>query len=103
VAPRIVKRHAGRQRGGTLGVRLGPRWSAGVGASAYHRSHGTCSARILIRDDADRDFIAKALLRYGDETGDEPADIIDLLTVNPDARRKVVRTLAENDALGGLR
>jgi hypothetical protein len=44
--------------------------------------------------------IASALLRYRDEAGDELADIIDLLTMHPDARRKVVRMLAEIDAAG---
>jgi hypothetical protein len=55
--------------------------------------------RVLIGDDADRDVIASALLRYRDAAGDELADIIDSLTMYPDARRKVVRMLAEIDAV----
>jgi hypothetical protein len=53
---------------------------------------------VLIRDQADRDAIASHLLRYRDERGDDWADIIDLLTMDPDARRKTARMLAEIDA-----
>ena len=53
---------------------------------------------VLIRDD--RDEIAQALLRYGDANGDGWADVIDTLTMYPDARRQVVRLLAEIDAAG---
>ena len=56
--------------------------------------------RVLIGDDEDRRVISSALLRYRDEVGDELADTIDLLTMYPDARRKVVRMLAEIDAAG---
>ena len=45
-------------------------------------------------------MIASALLRFRDEAGDEMADIIDMLTINPDEWRKVVRMLAEIDAAG---
>jgi hypothetical protein len=45
-----------------------------------------------------RDEIVSALLRHRDTPGDELADIIDTLTMYPDARRKVVRMLAEIDA-----
>jgi hypothetical protein len=34
-------------------------------------------------------------MRYRDGRGDDWADIIDMLTVHPDARRRVVRLLAE--------
>ena len=53
---------------------------------------------VLIHDQADRDAIASQLLRYRDERGDEWADIIDMLTMHPEARRRVVRLLAEIDA-----
>ena len=53
---------------------------------------------VLIRDD--RDEIAQQLLRYGDANGDGWADVIDTLTMYPDVRRKVVRMLAEIDAVG---
>jgi hypothetical protein len=56
--------------------------------------------RALIGDQADRCVIASALLRFRDEAGDEMADIIGMLTINPDERRKVVRMLAEIDAAG---
>jgi hypothetical protein len=49
----------------------------------------------LIRDDADRNAIASTLMRYRDENGQGWADIIDMLTTYPDARRKVVRSLNE--------
>jgi hypothetical protein len=48
--------------------------------------------------DPDRDAIANELLRYGDANGDGWADVIDTLTMYPDARRKGVRVLAEIDA-----
>ena len=53
---------------------------------------------VLIRDDADRDAIASMLMRYRDRNGQGWADIIDLLTMYPDARRRVVRALGEIDA-----
>jgi hypothetical protein len=54
--------------------------------------------RVLIHGQADRDAIASQLLRYRDERGDDWADIIDTLTMHPEARRQVVRLLAEIDA-----
>ena len=54
--------------------------------------------RVLIRDQADCDEVSMQLLRYRDAVGDELADIIDMLTMNPEERRKVVRLLAEIDA-----
>jgi hypothetical protein len=57
--------------------------------------------RILIQDQADRDAIASKLLRYRDERGDEWADLIDLLTMHPHARRHVVRLLAVIEAASG--
>jgi hypothetical protein len=54
--------------------------------------------RILIREQADRDAIASQLLRYRDGRGDDWADIIDLLTMYPDARRRLVRVLGELEA-----
>ena len=53
---------------------------------------------VLIRDQADRDAIVMQLMRYRDENGRRWADIIDFLTMYPDARRQVVRLLAELDA-----
>jgi hypothetical protein len=49
----------------------------------------------LIRDQADREAIASQLVRYRDGRGDDPADIIDMLTMHPEERRKVVRLLGE--------
>ena len=54
--------------------------------------------RVLILGQPDRDAIVSELLRYGDAAGDELADIIDMLTMYPDPRRKVVRLLSEIDA-----
>jgi hypothetical protein len=39
-------------------------------------------------------------MRYRDQNGDDWADIIDMLTMYPDARRKVARVLAELEASG---
>jgi hypothetical protein len=49
--------------------------------------------RVLIHDQADRDAIASRLMRYRDQTGDGWADIIDVLTMYPEARRHIVRLL----------
>jgi hypothetical protein len=54
--------------------------------------------RVLIHDQADRDAIASQLMRYRDQNGDDWADIIDFLTMHPDARRRVVRLLGEIEA-----
>jgi hypothetical protein len=54
--------------------------------------------RALIRDDADRDAIAMHMMRYRDQNGQDWADIIDLLTMYPDARREVARLISEIDA-----
>jgi len=50
---------------------------------------------VLISDQADRDAIASLLMHYHDENGQGWADIIDLLSMYPDARRRVVRALGE--------
>jgi hypothetical protein len=55
---------------------------------------------VLIHDQADRDAIASQMLRYCDERGHDWAEIIDILTMNPDARRQVVRALGEIEAEG---
>jgi len=57
--------------------------------------------RVLIHDQDDRDANSSQLLRYRDAHGDDWADIIDMLTMHPDARRQVARLLAEIDARGG--
>jgi len=54
---------------------------------------------VLIRDHANRDAIESQLMRYRDEQGDDWANIIDMLTMYPEARRKVVRVLLEIEAL----
>jgi hypothetical protein len=48
--------------------------------------------RVLIRDQADR------LMRYRDQNGQDWADIIDFLTMYPEARRRVTRLLGEIEA-----
>jgi hypothetical protein len=40
-------------------------------------------------------------MRYRDQNGQDWADIIDFLTMWPEARRNVARSLAEIDAGGG--
>ena len=54
--------------------------------------------RVLIQHEADRDAISSRLMRYGDRNGDDWADSIDMLTMHPEARRKVARLLGEIDA-----
>lgn len=53
---------------------------------------------VLIRDQAGRNAISSNLLRSRDERGDAWADIIDVLTMNPEARLVVARLLPEIDA-----
>jgi hypothetical protein len=55
---------------------------------------------VLIRDQADRDAISSLLMRYRDQNGQDWADIIDFLTMHPDARRRVVRMLGEIQSVG---
>jgi hypothetical protein len=65
--------------------------------------------RALIRDQSDRDAIGSRLVRYRDQNGQDWADIIDFLTMYPDARRQVVRLLGRSkrakpgDTLGDSR
>jgi hypothetical protein len=54
--------------------------------------------RVLISDQADRDAISSRLMRYRDQNGQAWADIVDFLTMHPDARRRVVRLLGELEA-----
>jgi hypothetical protein len=54
--------------------------------------------RVLIRDQADRDAVTSQLLRYRDGPGEEWADIIDMLTMYPEARRRVTRILGKMEA-----
>ncbi len=56
---------------------------------------------VLIHDQADRDAISLQLLRHHDDRGHDWADIIDTLTMYPEAWRRVVRLLAEVAAEGG--
>jgi hypothetical protein len=41
---------------------------------------------VLIRDQPDRDAISSRLMRYRDQNGQDWADIIDFLTMYPEAR-----------------
>jgi hypothetical protein len=55
--------------------------------------------RVLIRDQADRDAIASRLMRYRDQNGQDWADVIDFLTMYPDALRRVVRLLGDLETI----
>ena len=48
---------------------------------------------VLIPDDADRNAMAMQLMRYRDQNGQGWADIVDLLTMYPEARWAVTRIL----------
>jgi hypothetical protein len=54
--------------------------------------------RVLIRDQADRDATASRLMRYRGRERATMGDIIDFLTMHPDARRRVVRLLGDMQA-----
>jgi hypothetical protein len=56
--------------------------------------------RLLVAEQADRDRIAERLLRERTEAGDQLAEIIDHLSLDPDLRRRVVRILGELEAAG---
>jgi hypothetical protein len=56
--------------------------------------------RLLIRDQADRDAIAEQLLRRRTPRAADLADLIDLLTLDDETRRRVVRLLGELEATG---
>jgi hypothetical protein len=49
--------------------------------------------RVLIRDQADRDVISSRLMRYRNRNGQDWADILDFLTMYPDAGRRIARAL----------
>ena len=51
--------------------------------------------RVLIRDQADRDAISSRLMRYRDQNGQDWADIIDFLTMYPEAVQHVVRIVGK--------
>jgi hypothetical protein len=48
-----------------------------------------------MRDKSDPDAIASRLMRYRDQNGQDWADIIDFLTMHPEARRQVACPLGE--------
>ena len=54
---------------------------------------------VLIHGQTDRDAVSSQLLRYRDGHGDDWADIIDMQTMHPEERRRVVRLLGELDAV----
>lgn len=56
-------------------------------------------SRVLMGDVGDRAAVVAALLPYRETAGDELAGMIDFLTLDPEERRKVVRLLAEIDAV----
>ena len=51
--------------------------------------------RVLIRDQDDRDAVSSWLLRYRDGHGDDWADIIDMLTMDPEERKVRAERLRE--------
>ena len=54
---------------------------------------------VLIHGQTDRDAVSSQLLRYRDGHSDDWTDIIDMLTMHPEERRRVVRLLGELDAV----
>jgi hypothetical protein len=50
----------------------------------------------MIHNQPDGDSIASQLLRYRDGHGHDWADIIDMLTMHPEERRRVVRLLGRS-------
>jgi hypothetical protein len=56
--------------------------------------------RLLYADQPDRDRIAEQLLRRRTEGAADLADLIDYLSLDDEARRRVVRLLGEIEARG---
>lgn len=54
--------------------------------------------RLLVRGQPDRDAIAGQLLRRRTPASDATADLLDMLTLDGDARRRVARLLGELEA-----
>jgi hypothetical protein len=54
--------------------------------------------RLLIADSRGRDAVASRLLRHGTTASSDFADLLDMLTLDPDLRRRVVRQLGELEA-----
>jgi hypothetical protein len=52
----------------------------------------------LIHDPPNRNAIARSLMRYREQNGQDWADIFDMLTMYPEARRRVARLLGEIEA-----
>jgi hypothetical protein len=67
-------------------------------ASHCYPAARTDLRNVLIRDDADRDALASILICYRDQHGQGWADIVDLLTMYPEARRRVTRVLGKIEA-----
>lgn len=51
-----------------------------------------------MQDQAYRDALASRLLRHGTDHASTLGDLIDMLTIDADARRQVVRLLGELEA-----
>jgi hypothetical protein len=56
--------------------------------------------RVLVHDQPYRDDMARRLMRQGTEHADNLADLVDMLTLDGDRRRQVVRLLGELEAEG---
>lgn len=56
--------------------------------------------RALIADQPHRDAMASRLLRLGTDHAESLANLIDMLTLDADRRRQVVRLLGELEASG---
>lgn len=54
--------------------------------------------RLLVRDQPDRDAVAAQLLRKQTPGADGMADLLDMLSLDPDARRRLTRLLGELEA-----
>jgi hypothetical protein len=57
--------------------------------------------RLLIRDQPDRDAIAEQLLRRRTSGANDLAELIDILSLDPEGRRQMVRVLGELEAVEG--
>jgi hypothetical protein len=54
--------------------------------------------RYLIADQPERDAMSMALLRESGDAATTAANLIDMLSLNPEARRRVTRLLGELEA-----
>jgi hypothetical protein len=63
-----------------------------------NQSGRTVLRRMMLAEQWERDEAAAALLRYNTAAASKVAEIVDLASLNPDARRQLIRVLGDLEA-----